>query len=117
MKALKSVKIASGGSQSEAVDLEHYELAGLIMPSAWTAAAITLLAADGPNATFAQVVDDAGTELSITVAASQIIGIGTEVKQGAVRALKWVKLRSGTAGVPVNQAADRTIHLLLTRVG
>lgn len=114
-KALKTVTIPAGGSQSEAFDLEGFELAGVIMPAAWDAAALTLLASVGPNGTFDRVDDDAGTEWSLTVAASRVVGVGTPAKAGATRGLRWVKLRSGTAALPVNQVAARTIHVLLER--
>jgi len=98
-----NVAIANGASLSDPIDLTGLVLVGLQMPSAWTAAAITFQAsADGT--TYADFYS-AGSELSLTVSASQFIRLDSSIMLSA----RWWKVRSGTSGTPVNQGAARTI--------
>lgn len=103
--------ITSGESQSGVVDLEAYVLCGIHMPSAWTTADITFLAGyeneDG-GTDYLPVYDADGNELTVDAAASRHIVIAPAAFAGA----RWIKLRSGTSGTPVNQAGTRTLHLL-----
>lgn len=100
--------IANGASLSGAIDLGSTRLAGIQMPAAWTAAALTFQASfDG--VTYADVYSTGGTELSYTVAASRFIPLSI-TDWGGVR---YLKVRSGTTGTPVNQGGARTIQLTL----
>jgi hypothetical protein len=104
--------IANGESLSGAVDLRSYRLAGVIMPAAWTAAALSFQAAESPIGTFGEAVDSAGAPLAVTAAASQYI-VFVAALQEAAAALGVIKVRSGTSGAAVNQAATRTLRLVL----
>lgn len=103
--------IANGESQSNVVDLEMYVLCGIHMPAGWTAAAITFLAGheneDG-GTDYLPIYDTTGSEVSVTTAAGRHVVIAPSVFAG----VRWLKLRSGTSGTPVNQGADRTLHLV-----
>lgn len=108
--------IASGASVSGTIDLGSTRLFAIQMPSGWTAAGLTFLAAtvaaDAPNcngATFSSIYDDTGTEVAATVAASQYIVMSVPGKWLGVRCLQ---IRSGTSGTPVNQAASRTLSIV-----
>lgn len=104
----KSAVIASGASLSDAVNLGLKRIIGIVMPSAWTAAAITLQGSvDGTN--YFDLHNDSGTEISITVAASRFVLITTR----GWPAVPYVKIRSGTTSVPVVQAAERTVTLVV----
>jgi hypothetical protein len=106
--------IPNGQSLSGAIDLSDYALAGLIIPAAWTAASITFVAAESQGGAYGPVYDDAGTEVTIasaSVVASRVIVNKAVLEQLA--ALRWVKIRSGTASAAVNQGADRAIIVLL----
>lgn len=106
------VTIANGTSQASMVNLHGRRLAAIYMPSAWTAAAITFLAATTPDATALSVVDDGGTEISLTVAVDQFVVLtGTDAE--ALKACQNLVVRSGTNATPVNQGADRTLYLVL----
>ena len=99
--------IESGGSLSGAVDLGGRKLVAIDMPASWTAASLTFQASfDG--ATYDNMYDGA-TERTLIVAASyySMLNIGDWL--GA----RYIKLRSGTSGTPVNQAAARTITLVV----
>ena len=113
--AQQTVTITSGESLSTVVDLRHHVLAGIVLPSSWTAANITFAAAAGDqdgtdNGTFQAVYDADGNELEVTAAASRHVVLAPSATAG----IGWLKLRSGTSGTPVNQGADRTLVLILT---
>ena len=100
--------IASGGSLSAAVDLLGYNLVGIITPAEWTAANITVQnSLDGT--TFNNVYDVDGTEYTISAAAARSVML----PPGDVVSLQSIKLRSGTSASAVNQAAARTIKLIV----
>ena len=103
--------IANAASLSGEIDLEGFKLMALLMPGAWTAAALTFQASDVAGGTFLDVYDDAGTEVTATVAASRAIGLDAILPELA--AIRFLKIRSGTTGTPVNQAAARTLTLVL----
>jgi hypothetical protein len=109
-----SAAIASGTSQSAAIDMREYVIAALLMPAAWDLAAITFLACDTQGGTFLPVYDDAGTEVTIASAnavAGRAIVNKTVLEQLA--GIRWLKIRSGVAATPVNQTADRAIIVSL----
>lgn len=110
MITTQSATIANGESLSSAVDLDNGKFVGIIMPAAWTAAAITLAVSDD-GVTYYPLFDDGGNEVTITVAAGEAISSTTS---GLLHLAYWnfVKFRSGTSGTPVNQGAARTIKIV-----
>lgn len=98
--------IANGASLSGAVDIgAARRLLSITMPAAWTAAGITLqISNDGTN--YADVYDAYGTEYAMTVAASRCVLIPADLRR-----VRYLKIRSGTSGTPVNQAAERVIAI------
>jgi hypothetical protein len=106
MQIIEKVTIANAGSLSGAADLEGKAIAGIVMPADWTAAALTFqVSVDGTN--FKNLYNDSGSEVSITVAADTFIRLTAEWK-----GIRYIKVRSGTAGVPVAQGAERQIGLV-----
>lgn len=105
------VTIVSGQSQGSIVNLGGMELVGIAMPSAWDTAAVTLLALAADGSTYAAVKNEGGTEFSVTVAAGSYTAL-SGAATGIIRGLGMVKVRSGTSGTPVNQTANRTLHLI-----
>lgn len=103
--------IANGASISNEIDLGDKVFAGLIMPAEWTAAVITFLVAAESGGTFYSLYNDAGTEISLTVAAGTAVGIADVAL--ALAPWRYIKLRSGTAASPVAQGADRAIAIVL----
>lgn len=100
--------IASGQSLSAALDLQQYSLVGLLLPSAWTAAAVTFQGSiDGSN--FFDLYDS-GAEINLGAAAASRYLL---LSPSAFAGLRYLKVRSGTSGTPVNQAADRALTLVL----
>lgn len=106
--------IANAASQSGEVDLEGLSLQAIVMPAAWTAANLTFLASDTSGGTFNPVHDDAGAEVTVTAAAARAIGLDAVSRE--LDGLRYIKVRSGTTGVPVAQGAERILSLVLRGV-
>jgi hypothetical protein len=104
----RTATIASGASLSDAVELDGSALVGVVMPSAWTAANLTIQASHN-DSTFNNVYDELGTEKTIIASTSRYIVLNPADFAGS----DSIKIRSGTAGTPVNQAAARSVILVL----
>jgi hypothetical protein len=104
---LASVTIANGASLSNATDLKGLTLYGIIMPATWTTAGITFQVSYDGGTTF-QNLQSKTAEYSVTAAAAQTILI----PRTELPAITQIKVRSGTAGSPVTQAADRIVTLI-----
>lgn len=101
--------IANGASLSGAVDVAGTTLIAIQMPATWTAANLTFQgSADG--SIYADVYNDSGDEYSIPVSASHFIML--DQVQNRFRGMRYLKVRSGTSGTPVNQGADRVLSLV-----
>lgn len=99
--------IGSGQSLSGLVDLQDSRATGIILPAAWTAASVTFqVSAD--NVTYQNLYDSSGTEVAVPVAASRAVNLDPAAFLG----WRYLKLRSGTSGVAVNQAASRDIWVV-----
>lgn len=107
--ATTTATIAISSSLSSAVELTDGPLVRLVIPSAWTTANITFQTSyDGTN--YADLYDKAGTEYTVTVGgASREIAVPIADWIG----IRYIKVRSGTTGSAVNQAAARTIQLVM----
>lgn len=103
--------IANATSLAPAIDLAGTTLAGIIIPSAWTAANLTF-SVSTDNVTFNDLYDSVGTEVNVTAAASRFIRLSPSDWLG----VRYLKVRSGTAAVPVSQAAARAISLVTKAV-
>lgn len=103
--------ISAGQSVSNAVQLAERLLVGIVMPSGWAAADLTFQASRD-NVTYRNVYDDSGNEKAVVAAASRHIVITPSDFAG----IEWLKIRSGTSGVPVAQTADQTITLVVRPV-
>jgi len=103
-----AVTIALNQSLSAPVQLYGRGFFGVEMPSAWTAANLTFqVSTDGD--TYRNLYDEDGNEVEVTAAANRFI----RVFPADFMVFPYIRLRSGTAGVPVNQLAARTLNLLL----
>lgn len=106
--ATSPATVANGASLSGAIDLGTARLFAIQMPAAWTAASVTFQASSDCS-TYANLFNDAGTEVAATVAASQYIVMASPAAWLGIRCLK---VRSGTSGTPVNQGADRVLTIV-----
>ena len=109
--------IANGASLSGEISVQGAEVVGIVMPAAWTAAALTFQSADigdppaGGSSTFQDVYNTGGTELNFTVAAARRVVVDPDVFGRHSK----IKVRSGTSGAAVNQGGDRTGYLVLRK--
>lgn len=110
--------IPAGQSLSDIVDLgPKLRAVGLIMPAAWDAAPITMqVSKDGVN--FVDLYDAGGSEFSVSVAASRgVMFVNGTFDVLSLLGFRWLKLRSGPSGAPVNQAAERVITVMASSKG
>lgn len=108
---LQTATIGIGASLSPEVALGQKTLVGILMPAAWTTASLTFQATvDDTN--FAELYDGAGNPVSLTVAAGQFI----QIDPAKWRGITGLKLRSGSAGSPVNQTDGAAITLITRTV-
>lgn len=118
-----STAILSGASTSSPVQLSDNTLLAFISPAAWTLAALNIeISMDGyidSNGTFQ------GTWITSSInSAGSAFGTYASVTASAYYTLnpfdycaaKWIRFRSGTAGTPVNQGADRTFLAILRKI-
>lgn len=107
--------IANGASLSNAIKKSHYRRVLLFMPDAWTAADITFAVCDTPDGTFNKLVYGTDeSEVTIKASADEVIALDGKLLD-ALEACPYIKIRSGTAAVPVAQGAERTIKVVLAR--
>lgn len=106
------VVIAEGAALSGVIDMRDFAAGGIVFPAAWTEAALGLYVCDTADGTFVPLydADDAlGTDVSIAAPA-----VNT-ARPLPVWAFAWpfVKLWSHTDGTNENQAAARTLTVVL----
>lgn len=110
----QTATIAAGAALSGAVNLGEKQLLGIYMPGAWTAADITLQSSPDGGTTFYELNATDGAAADAVAAfqvhapaASQFVAIDPT----KLRGVNCIKLRSGTAGSPVNQVAQAVLTL------
>lgn len=111
MNQYGSTTIANGASESAPIDLDGYVLGAVLLPAAWTAADLTVLASDDGD-TWLPVYDRAGNEYVIDADTSR----WTLLPREATESFRHVKLRSGVVGAAVAQGAARVIRLAMMSV-
>ena len=105
-----SAVIGSGESLSDAQHINNGALVGFFIPANWTAADITFAVGRTEAGAFAPMRDAEGTEVTITgFSAGDYIALPA----GAFHGIEFLKIRSGAAGSPVNQGAERSVVLVI----
>jgi len=105
--------IAESGNLSTVINKSGYKNMLIIMPSAWTTADITFAVSSTKSGTFSKLTYGTdGSEVTVKAVASTVIALDGKVKE-VLEACPFVKIRSGTAGNPVSQAAARTLTIVL----
>lgn len=101
--------IANGQSLSGVIDVsEGYQITGIKMPDAWTTAALTFVACERADGTFADVYDVDGVEVAITATNAQAGRWFVIQPLVDYMDFRFFKLRSGVSGAAVAQGAART---------
>jgi len=106
------VQITAGTSLSPAIDLGGLRLFAVIMPSPWTAANVTFQMSPDGGASWANMKDQNGNELTAVAAAADCIVLDPST----FAAFQHLRVRSGTSANAVNQTATVSLHLLLRTV-
>ena len=113
----RSATIASGGSLSTVINLGEeynvgiYQVLGVQMPDAWTAASLTFsVSADGE--TYTPLYWN-GELYEVDAAGGSAASLAVSLEPSAFAGWPYVKIRSGNNSVPVNQAADRELTVML----
>ena len=107
--------IANNASVSDHVNLEGSVLVGIRMPAVWDAANLTFQVSMD-DVTYLDAYSGAGAEHVITAAASVHIWVDPSSFAG----YRWLIVRSGTTGTPVDQTTgvdDRLIELITRGIG
>lgn len=115
------VEINNNQAISGAFNIGVADLIAIEMPATWAGTVITLQgkSTGSPDAgtespddqeAWKDVYDDTGTEVSLTVAGNRMVIIGTATK-AAIAALRYLRIRSGTAASPVNQSPSKVIRI------
>ena len=104
--------ILNGAAVSNHINLEGSVLVGIRMPAAWTAANLTFRVSMD-DVTFLDAYSGAGAEHVVTAAVDRHIWLDPSAFAG----YRWLIVRSGTAGTPVNQAGDRLVTLVTRGIG
>ena len=104
--------IASGTAITGSIDLKDQPILAVRIPASWTTANLTFQGSqDGTN--FFDVYNLYGDEFTAVVGgASRYVVMSPFDFQWA----RYIKIRSGTTGTPVNQGADRSLLIITRRV-
>ena len=104
--------VDSGGgvyNLSGEVDFDGYQYFTIYVPATWTGTAITLQTSPASGGTFSDVYNDAGIEVSLTVAASRAVTI--DVNALNLASLRYVKFRSGTSASPTDESSAKVLTI------
>ncbi len=110
MTLSKVATIAASASESDVLDCRGFRISAIEWPGAWTEADVTFLHSFTKDGTFTSLECD-GVEVTegVTVSTTSAVSGNAQGLSG----LAFVKLRSGTASLAVNQLAERTINVHL----
>lgn len=107
-----TVTIASAASLSGAINLGGRAPVGILMPAAWTAASLTFQASlDG--VTFGNVYAPDPTGVQAEVEHATDVDRWVTLFPDQFAGARYLKVRSGTAGTPANQGAERILTVVL----
>ncbi len=113
-KSTGAVLIAAGAALSSAGTTSDKVLCALIIPAGWTAAALTFQVSDDAGVTWNELYDDQGNEITIS-AAAVAANNRLSMDPSNFASVDCIKVRSGTAGAPVNQVAAASIVLVFRK--
>ena len=97
-------------SLSASVNMKGFSVLRITMPPAWDAADLTFQVSDDGGSSYNNVYWDWGPEMVVDAAASIVIELSPFV---LLHHIDQIKIRSGTAGVPVAQSGTVEVILVL----
>ena len=101
--------IPAGQSESNSIDLTSALVTMLIAPDDWNAGPISFLTSVD-NSNFYSLFDRSGAEVNFRF----VRGVAMPVEPEMTRSTVYLKIRSGTAKLPIVQDAARSFLLVLT---
>ena len=104
-------------SLSTVLNKSHYKNMALYLPANWVTASITLAGCDTADGTFNKIVDSvAAAEVVVAEVTASLFVTFSGVTRDAIAAIPFIKLRSGTLAVQVDQSATvKTISVVMSR--
>lgn len=106
--ATVAAAIPLGASLSDPIALGAGRLARIVLPGVLDGATTLTFQTSYDGATFNNLYDESGNEVTYTVAAGRSVRVPLTDWLGVT----WLKIRTGTSGTPVVQTAARTITLV-----
>lgn len=107
-----SAIIYSGTAVTGSIDTKDQPILAIRIPASWTTANLTFQGSqDGTN--FFDVYNLYGDEFTVTVGGTARYVVMSPFDFQWAR---YIKIRSGTTGTPVNQGADRSLLIITRRV-
>lgn len=107
----RDLTILSGASLSDAADLYRYSAVAILMPATWTSAGLSFQGSvDG--STYGNLTDKTAEITIATLAGAEYVVLDPSVFFG----VRFLKVRSGTAGSAVAQGGDRVLRLIGRRL-
>lgn len=112
LKAYAAVNMSTAADGlSDILDLGGHDIHSYCMSTAWTAASMTFRGSHRSTDFMYDIYTSTGGELTHTVDANRLI---TFANIPQFEGLRFIQFRSGTAAVPVAQAAARTLCIGLS---
>ena len=106
--AYREVTIAAAASLStDSFDI-YGQIVAVKVPAGFEGTLVTFQSSDD-NITFEDILDDAGGEIPVVVAAGKKTGL--DAVRPELEHMRYGKVRAGTLGVPQPQAAQRVIRV------
>lgn len=107
-----AASIASGQSLSAEVDIGSKSLVGLLIPTNWTTAGLSLQVSPDGGATWGELTTVAGTPYAIVSLTGGTLTYYVAIDPTTLRGAQALKIRSGTQAAPVNQANTVSLQLV-----
>jgi hypothetical protein len=110
LKVLNGPFIQAGEALSDGLDCSEGPIVRLTMPADWTPANITFqISSDGEM--YNDLVDRNGNEITMTVVAGSAVVLSQFAEY--LKAVAFIKIRSGTAEYPVAQNMQRAFAVAI----
>jgi len=90
--------------------MERQGIARIIVPTGWTAANLTFQVSED-GVTFYELYNDTGTAISVTVPVTTGCALNLQHTTWGM-GFNYIKIRSGTAGSPVNQSSQANLTVI-----
>ena len=106
-----TVAIPINGSLSDEINTRNHSFLGLIMSAGWTAADLTIEVSVNGSDWYGVVRDFAGTQVNVIAGPVAGAWYGAANLASLISA-QWIRIRSGTEALPVNQAEARSLTVI-----